>query len=251
MEFSLLDFGEWAVDQLRVTLFHHPSNPSPPDTLWRTLVGHPPESIDSRPQMGLTTVSGADGKNNLALTLQKGRVDWLLLPQPENPDMPFRVQTLKLSESTSGLLQSAADQTAAATGPILRLALGASLIKPTADEAAAIEETCEFLNLPGFDVPQSGDFIFQVNRRRQTIHGAINRVAKWSVVQVGQMTLQMELQAVPDPKVQHSEIIYARRLELDINTIPGGAAIRRERARTLLSDLLEMAKEIAVKGDIR
>ena len=75
------DFGAWDVESLRVSIFHPSGSAgSTPTGLWAMVTNSEPESIDSRPREGVVREIGGVGGNNLILSTQEGRVDWLVQP---------------------------------------------------------------------------------------------------------------------------------------------------------------------------
>ena len=97
------------------------------------------------------------------------------------------------------------------------------------------------------------DFLYQVNRRRasKTVSGVdVNRLSKWSVASISQMTLQIQ----PDPTTLLSKVgepISAVRLELDINNVPTPDwSFSGESAMQLFDELVELGPEISESGEV-
>ncbi len=234
-------FGDWDVDGLRVTLFR-PGGGGVPSSLWEEVTGRSPESIDSRPQQQMTTVRGDVGGNTFTLAIRPERADWLVHPRIVQSG---GLSLLTQPESSVSLLGAATESSLKSLGPIHRLAYGVSLIRLTDSDEAAILELSRFLT--HVDLSAGGsDLLFQINRRRRlTSSVTVNRLAKWSVGTIGGIQVDLASPAL----VNAQDPLYVRKLDLDMNTVPG-AAIGKDRVPELLEALVRMAAEIAREGDV-
>ena len=133
-----------------------------------------------------------------------------------------------------------------------RLAFGAALFIRVNDLASAYKELSRFLpnvNLGGTDSP---DFLYQVNRPRTStlpISVRINRLAKWSVMQGG--TISIGIGSGGGPMSASASPELACRLELDINTAAESVRpIPLDQTRPLFDELMALGSAIANSGDI-
>jgi hypothetical protein len=139
---------------------------------------------------------------------------------------------------------------------IQRLALGAVLLLPAANRQEGYEILGRLLPALEVDPENSTDLSYSINRPRLSKAVGpslrINRLSRWSVVQLVGFRLQVPTNAgdISKPLTQDSELTAAR-LELDINT----SADHRESFLPgllvpILDELTEMAIEVAGKGDV-
>jgi hypothetical protein len=106
--------------------------------------------------------------------------------------------------------------------------------------------------------PASKEFQFRINRPRMSKSGIpgleINRLSTWSSVL---MTIRMDVRSVtaqPNAGPRHSmhRDFQACMLNLDINSSQDfNAPLPRENREALWSELVELAREVAEKGDIQ
>jgi hypothetical protein len=132
--------------------------------------------------------------------------------------------------------------------PLSRLALGAVLHHPAENSAAAHRALNELLS--GVSIPEEGvsDFLYQINRPRQSTveHGLVlNRLSKWSVAG---MLLKLQTEGQGKTIVLKTQLV-ACRLELEVST----DAERDEPLTDILAlwrELSGLALEIAQKGNV-
>ena len=245
---SMISFGGWDVESLRLSVFHPERTPSP--GLWEQLMGIAPESSDTRAREGVVQEQGAVGSNALLLAVQRTRLDWNLLPGPsqgQQKSPPILVS----AEQGISLLAQALDVSTNARGLVQRLALGVVLAR----QAHNLSDGFKWLSkyLPRLDLEDVGgtDFVYQINRRRRspsTPHILINRLAKWQLEEVQGGTFTVSPSGPPNFAV--SERVFVSKLTLDINTAPSNNAFSPSRIPSLFSDFVGFAGEIATKGDI-
>ena len=131
--------------------------------------------------------------------------------------------------------------------------MGALFLAPSSgisDAYAKLSVVLPDLHLEGLD---ASDFSFRVNRRRQSQGSpalSVNRVATWSIAQ-GQ-TVSFGPVGSGGASRLESGIQFAASLQLDINTVrtATGGRIPSDKAKNILSELVEMAVEIAELGDV-
>ena len=246
-------FDQWEAASLRVSLFP-PASPTElwEDTgglarLWEGVTDTKPDAINSQPKMRATRIEGETAEGRLRLVAQSNqRVEWLAIGEPT--DMS---PTLRDVHGALRLLRRATDLSLGWFPQVQRLALGAALAVSVRDPAEGLMQLSKFLPKLELDSMDSSDFVYAVNRRRRSTavtHVRINRLAKWSIVQVG--TLEFALAAQPVPVLNTSKIGFIRRLDLDINNDPQAGMMAKAKIPGLLDELVSLASEIAQKGDI-
>ena len=246
------DFGDWDVESLRVSLFY-PKAPtaSARAGLWENVTGTQPESIDSRPREGVTRESGAVEGNLLVLTSQEERIDWLVQPIVTPNQQAGPVLTLKAPEDALPILQRAVQYSLETIPLVQRLAFSPSLIRQVLNPTSSLKQISKYLPHLDFDSIEGSDFVYQINRRRRSSsvsHARINRLAKWSTAQIGGLELKMKPSG--QPRLQTTEVGFARKLELDLNTTPETGAMSNDKISGLFDELVTLAGELATKGDI-
>jgi hypothetical protein len=137
--------------------------------------------------------------------------------------------------------------------PIKRLAFTASLLQPATGRRASYELLDSYLRCVDID-PESSEFLYRINRRRDSAIGVpglvINRLSTWLGAKFVVLTGLVEA-GIPEQPLRQQETSYCA-LELDINTapdfprlLPQGDLIR------IFGELVESAVEIATRGDMR
>ena len=246
------DFGEWDAESLRVSIFHPVALSTSVQTgLWEKVTGDRPESIDSRPREGVTRESGTVEENLLVLATQEGRTDWLVQPMAVPNQQMGTVLMLKSVGHALPILQRAMFCTLETIPLVQRLAFSPALIRQVRNPALALKQISKYLPRLDFNSMEGSDFVYQVNRRRQSAsvpHVRVNRLAKWSTAQVG--GLQVQVRPSGQPRVQTADVGYMRRLDLDVNTTPESGAMSNDKIPSLFEELLTLSLELATNGDI-
>ena len=243
------DFGQWNVEHLRLTIFH----PSGVDTsnLWERLMHVLPESRDERPREGVVQQQGEAGGNRLLLITRADRFDWTVIPNPASDAEIMPTPILVDIDQAVTRIQDALRISLQAVRVVDRLAFGALLGQQVADPTEGMSRLSEYLPRLGLEEQGVSDFVYQINRRRQSLcvpHAQLNRVARWSSEQI----IQGQLRITPTllPQVQPSGTRFVNRLLLDVNTVPGTSAIAHDRFSDLFVELVEIACKVASEGDV-
>ena len=244
----------WQAESLRATTFHAPGESATRSTnTWENIVGEQPEQVLTRPREGIIQQSGLFEGKPLVLISRQDRVDWILQGAIGPPVEPLP------GPPTLGPLPAAMDSFTRVVGEWLsvsptatRLAFGAALFIRVNDLASACRELSRFLpnvNPGGTDSP---DFLYQVNRPRTSklpIAVRINRLAKWSVMQGG--TISIGIGPGGGPMSASASPELACRLELDINSAAESVRpIPQDQTRPLFDELVALGGEIADSGDV-
>lgn len=250
---TLPQIDAWQAAAMRVTAF--PNEVVPPDRLsawWDDAVGFPPEALVSRPKAGQHQAQGEFEGRRLTLHLQPGRIDWRLnalvnKAVEEEPDLvllgPFPEAVMSLSKIVAPWLSQAPE--------IGRLAFGAVLAQPVETVRAGYVLIQKYLPSVRLDPDGSSDFLYQINRFRNTTTRVeqlrVNRLMKWSVQVAQQVIVTLGEGGVATRTVGEEP---ACRLDLDINTAPDFGVLPAEQLGAILEELMELGREIAQKGDL-
>jgi hypothetical protein len=251
---SVPTVSPWQVEAIRLTGFPLPLSEIDPSGWWVNVVGEPPETESSRPKVGLYKREGSFDGKRLALDVQLGRVDWTLGPLAETSGMP--PETLPVIGPFDSALSAFVPLMHNWLGlavPMTRLAFGAVLAQPVSDRKAGYLKIAAYLPSIRLDPETSSDFFYQINRPRDSKSGIsglrINRLTKWSVLLF--QTLGVSLEKTQMRTTGYGVTETACRLELDINTLPEfSQPLPQGKLAEIFDELVDMGREIAVKGDV-
>ena len=245
----VFDFGPWAVESLRLTVFHASSPPNP--GLWQKVMGISPEQVESRPRQNVITEHGDLHGNQLRLIIQADRLDWNVVAGPVTDIESTTPPRLTSLEQTVSVLVQALDVSISEVGQVDRLAFAPVLVQQATNQSEAMSQLSTYL--PQLDLLNRGgsDFMYQINRRRRSSsapHVVINRLAKWQVdhYQSGAIRISPSL----GPQLETSAWELMIKLLLDINTAPENNAISSARMPTLFAEFTNLAYEVASEGDV-
>ena len=250
--------GDWEVELLRLTTFHSPSSFTPdPSGWWKQAIGNEPDETVTRPRQGETLLTGEHEGRQLLLTVRPQRVDWGL-QQIVGPELSLGTGAIPGSQTMAHLLPALESLKSVAAGwlgsspDVIRLAFGAILLKKVPDIKSAYRILAPFL--PNVTTPgeEASDFQYQINRPRQSrsIEGLrVNRLTKWSAMPSG--TISVTIVPGARPELTTGSLLFASRLELDMNTSPESKnIIPQDQTNALFVELVHLGTEIADKGDV-
>jgi len=246
------DKPNWLAENLRLTAFT-PVEPAWEDLAgsWKALVGDEPETVQVRPKEHVVQEFGPFRESILTFGYSPLRIDWIVHAHPQPSDIA--------SEPWGNVSRFPGDAPPfvelmtkwLATSPeIKRLAFGAVLISPVSSRDEGYARVSGYLP---FDVnPEARNFIYQINRRRDSRLGVpgleINRLLKWSCME--RRTAQFTISDTGTTS-NDSPSYFAARLEVDINTAPEyPKSLDPKLLADLLSEFIDLGAEVAEKGDI-
>lgn len=250
---NLLALGEWRVGLLRLTAFSDPRTGGGCSSWWLEVVEERADTEVAEPKFGKRRwVSSLEG-GELALAVQPGRTDWLFgVAEPDGETNG--IATVGDLPGSLDVFCDIASRWFRTEGypSVWRLAFGAVLLYPVDDREAGYRQLGPYLACVDLDPVSSSDFLYQINRPRDARCAIadlrINRLSKWSVLRGGTTTFVLAPSA---PVFVPGHAHFACQLELDINTVPsdrhgfdGGQSSR------IFSELVDLGREIASKGDI-
>lgn len=245
----------WLTESIRLTAFTQPPDVDVGVNWWQTLAGEPP-SAHSVQRLGPVLRQHGPIQNaycNLSLEYQPGRVDWVMSAIVP-PELKFEgFPNFGLYENATARFKELVLKWFSNAPPFKRLAVGSVLLIPVADKVEGYREIQKFLPAITLDAENSADFLYSINRPRQSraIQGLrINRLARWSVARLSGIQIQLG-NAGATQAIESPEGLSAIRLELDINTQPERIEPLPSRPRQqLFEELLGLNIEIAEKGDV-
>ena len=247
----------WEVESLRVSTFHNTTLnlASGIADLWKQATGGLPEQVAERPAQNTIIAEGPYRGGRLAMVCAPNRVDWHMRATPASPGSPLE------DPNTVGMLpdlRPVAEELASGwlkAGPdVTRLAFGLALVMPATGLSDAYGKLSSMLSDINLNFSGATDFLYQINRRRPSRQSggiAINRISRWSISQSNTVEFAVEAVGNSASTTSTSDVQFASRLELDINTASRSAsAISKDTATKLFNELISSGIEIAEKGDI-
>jgi len=244
---------EWQAERLRVTSFPVETDQPIGDDWWAQLTGEQPEKKVLHPRMnGYEEEGNYGGLGSLALHVGLGRIDWHLTcfsaQEQEKDILPMIGKFQDSLEFFSRLVLRWFDLPGCPDAK--RLAFGAVLLSPVEDRTAGYKQLSELLPCVEMDPESSSDFLYRINRPRQSkIIGnmKVNRLSNWSV-----SVWQPTALAVQPEKVTYltGRQLFTCRVELDINTSSDyDDRLKPEDQSRVFRELVELGREIAANGD--
>src|ERR1035437_843626 len=242
---------ELNTEMLRLTAFLAPSTQPTQQTWWADLVGAQPETVTSKPGRGESQEAGALGNCTLTLSVQPGRVDWLLTKRLEENVLPETGWAGPFKETLDLFISLMTRWLESSPPALVRLAFGAIVHEPAQDRIAAYRKLAQYLPDVKIDTEHSEDFFYQINRPRrseviETLK--INRLSKWSsgAVLLARFALNKQ-QTVQQPTAVGN---HSLRIELDLSTDPSFVGeLPSGELQKLFAELEHLALELISKGD--
>jgi len=240
----------WQAQVLRLTAFPIPSPTTRQAGWWEEIVGQTPAAITSRPKQGSYHEEGPFSNGRLICEIASARIDWLFIPGDLEAEDDGLATIGAFSDTLKTFRQLADQWFGLETCPSAqRLAFGVVLLQSVESKQTGYRQLSMYLPRIELDPENSSDFMYQINRPRESRSGIpnfkINRLMKWSVATLKRFPIQ-SLRGVGLGRTS-----FACRLELDVNTAQEfEGQIPREQMSTVFQELTDLAWEIAERGDI-
>lgn len=197
----------------------------------------------------LSVAEGVIGTKDIAAQVQPGRIDFTIAGR-QAPEMR-QDDNLILLDTASEI--SAVVKRFSEWGGVwpeaIRLSVVANLVQPTKDAAAA---TSLFFETLGIDVGfvDGSDPLFQINRRKAMDGYVMNRVVRFGVA--GYQNFVFHAVAGQSGAMVPATVEkYGASTTLDINSVPDGRTIDRERQALILGQLAEELFRLGEHGTVR
>lgn len=244
-----VDLIAWQADLLRLTCFPSSAVNFDATNWWRDVTGEQPENTIVRAREGFRQDEGVFDEKKLILGVQPTRVDLLMQSKDIENQTPIGLFTDTLDPFLDII-----SRWFKIAPPLTRIAFGSVLMFPVANRETGYELLAKFLSKIQIDPLNSSDFLYQINRPRtsQTVTPElkINRLTKWSVQKSGLVHFVLSPIAKVPTTFPSKETVSCR-LELDINTSEDFKTdLPQNKLMNIFEELVELAKEITVKGDV-
>ena len=242
------DLSTWQAESLRITCFPSSATEFNAANWWQDVIGEQPENTVVRARDGFRQDEGNVNGRKVVLGVQPNRIDWLMGPSEEESGITIG----SLQDSLDSFLEMMS-RWFKICPPLRRLAFGSVLALPVDSRKSGYEQIANYLSNVKLDPIGSSDFLYQINRTRNSQleipELVVNRLSKWSVAKRGLARFDF----LPEARVSlfPSSDTFSCRLDLDINT---SADYKNDLPVDKLTDvfleLVDLAKEIALEGDI-
>jgi hypothetical protein len=240
---------DWQAASLRLTAFPGMGAKVPIDTWFEKLTGQAPDQI-TRQRSGEMDAIGTIDATRLALNIAPVRIEWRLIPAEEDAILTNNFPNIgNFSQSADIFLQLMSGWLHSIDQEVNRLAFGAELLIPVEDLPSGYRLLSSFLPSVTLDPDRSTDFLYQINRPRESQDVALsrNRLTKWSVSRLARLAFLPSGQVIP---VVEGDSYFAR-LELDINTSQNlTEMLPKDSLPAIFQELIELGKEISLKGEV-
>jgi len=239
---------DWAVQSVRLTLFSL-EPPFVTDKDWQAITGQDNEA-ETRQALpgGGKRFSGNVANGVLSVGAVGSRTDIVLSAPDPSQDITLPVVGT-LDDTFPSFFESTAKWLEATQLPINRIAFGSMLLCHTANRAEAYRHLGDLLTSVKVD-PGMHDLLFRVNWRRasKVIEGLkLNRLTTWNSLEARVVFVDGAAEVV----AASDQVSTAIRLEIDHSTDgEHKTAFDRGRLKHIYWELVELARENAVKGEL-
>jgi len=249
----------WRAESLRLTIFLAANIQPKDEGWWSKVAGAEPESKTAKPNRGELVEAGLFQGNALTLSVQPGRIDWLLSPNVSIEENLSEIKSVGSFDSAEKAFSTIMLNWLDACPATVRLAYGVVLLEPVGNREEGYRRIAEYVPSVEIDPVGAEDFFYQINRPRQSevAEGMrLNRLSKWSVAFFQPIRFAIGIpQGQPNQPLVYSHggtPALACRVELDLST---AASLQEELHHNSLpnifKELVSLGSEIAQKGDVK
>lgn len=245
----------WQTEQLRLTAFPQSIDKNHLEEWWSSIIGTDPTSIQTLPQKGLSVVEGSHDLGKFVFNLNPNKIHLRLIADSEDDVFSPTITTVgDFTSIVDPFVEIVTKWFEVDSCPNLtRLAFGAVLLFHVENRAEGYQYLNDLLPCVDLDPENSSDFIYQINRSRETNSGIkdlkINRLSKWAVQLIRGGIFKLSPDKITS--VQQDSSFYIR-LELDINTSNEFIGeLEISSLDELFRELVSLGIEISTKGDIK
>jgi len=246
----------WQVEGVRFTAFPLETFKAIEYDWWESLCGEPPETRMINPRNGTIHEEGKFENGIFTVDVAPFRLDYKYSVPNRPPDSD------KLS--TLGDLDNVIEKFNVYVNKLInldkitdlqRLAFGAILFQQVDSKKAGYEILSKYLPFR-IEADKVSDLFFQINRPRNSLLETtllLNRLTKWSVGAIDLVALELSRsgEKTTTKSFSTTNLIYAVRLELDINTSPEyQGPFKKKDILPIFEELIDLGKVTSRKGDL-
>ena len=255
---NLTKSAQWQALGLRATTFLLAESEIDSSSIWSTVIGGVPDEEQRRPKEGLLHQVGTLGDLTAVVRIAHPRIDFLLQPTIQNPDTLHAAsdwQAFSFHDAAETISEMASRWFSMQL-QVVRVAFAANLVQPADAMRDAQVRLTDYLSNLTIGLENSLDFLYQINRRRESQvipKLTINRLSKWSVMTQATGSFPVQSDQDVGGTVLSSPLTqaFASSLELDINTATAqDISLSLSKLSTLFGELVTLGKEIAEGGDV-
>lgn len=243
----------WNVSLLRFTLF--PFQAYEMDENWWNLIFETlPDNENYNRKVNVHHYDGEFKSGLMNLDLSPLRIDFIYISMKSNSGSKMADINLGLFNDVMGKFFSIISKFLILDNcpTAQRIAFGCNCFIPTETRISGYELLDSYLPKVEVDSVNSSDFLYQINRRRQSkivSNLSINRLTQWHVAQYGSAIISQAHNG--QQLIDLNEKEYSVNLELDINSQQDNMSeLNRDTQIKLLEELIIFAEEISLNGDI-
>lgn len=228
--------NNWQVESFRFSFINIESDNSHKDFNWSSLTSSEPDSVTSKPSLGVVAETGSWIDADLTVTKQQGRTDIVFAAK----ESAVPLQGLgNLADFVNASLELLPKVQKLASH---RLAFGGVLFLRVKDAPEGYRLLKQYLPFVDFKEDMS-DFFLQVNRRKVCpALGVVNELTKWGCI------AYRRLMIAEDGVSQTLDDYYSIRMEFDINNSDSFKEVEGEQLLKYLQDFIGRAQRIAQSG---
>jgi hypothetical protein len=248
---------KWLAESLRLTVFVPPYVQPQGEGLWGEIIGTAPENKMAKPSRGEFVEAGLVLGNTLTLSIQPGRIDWILSPNLSSEEDLDGVKSIGKPEEAAKSFSEIVSKWLPDCPSSVRLAYGVVLLERVESREEGYLRLRDLIRSVQID-PKSEDFFYQINRPREStsVEGMrLNRLSRWSVASYQPVrfsfTIQQNQPAHPSMYAHSGVQTMACRAELDLST-PATTLVElpHDKVKPICSEFVDLALEIALRGDL-
>src|SRR5215469_4073100 len=128
--------ANWLAESFRLTVFLAPNVQPKDEGWWARVTGANPESKTAKPARGELVETGIFQSNVLTLSVQPGRIDWILSPNLSSENESGEIKSVGSFEDVGKTFSTAMSSWLNYCPPIVRLAYGAVMLEPVENRKA-------------------------------------------------------------------------------------------------------------------
>jgi hypothetical protein len=250
--------SNWQAESLRLTVFLATNVQLKDEGWWTKVTGADPENKTAKPNRGELVEAGIYQGNALTLSVQPGRVDWILSPNVSLEDNLSEIRSVGSFEGAGATFSAIMSNWLKDCPSTVRLAYGGVLLEPVESRERGYLRIAEYVPAVKVDPLGSEDFLYQINRPREstTVKGMrLNRLSKWSVASFLPVRFSIGIpQSQPAQPLVYSHggtPAMACRAEFDLSTATGiQYELPHDMLPSIFNELVALGSEIARHGDI-
>lgn len=246
----------WQVEGVRFTAFPLETYKISEYKWWESLCGEPPESRVINPRNGTIHEEGKFENGIFTVDVLPFRLDYKY-SVPNRPPEGDRLSMLGNFDNVIERFKIYVNKliNLDKIPDIQRLAFGALLFQQVASKKVGYEILSKYLTFK-IEADKVSDLLFQINRPRYSLLETtllLNRLTKWSVGAIDLVALELSRSGKNTivKSFSTTNLIYAVRLELDMNTSPEyQGPFKKKEILPIFEELIDLGKEISREGDI-